>query len=116
MKLLSAEARKATAAAISSGRPLRPIGTPAASSALTAVAFSSPMAMSTPGVSIAPGATVLTRMPLPFSSLAQVRARDRIAAFDAAYRPKVSLPSSARMELTQLPYEVSPRTFRGAED
>lgn len=33
MKLLSAEARKAAAAAISSGRPLRPIGTPAGSGA-----------------------------------------------------------------------------------
>lgn len=36
------------------------------------------------GVSIGPGATVLTRMPRPRSSLAQVRANERTAAFDAA--------------------------------
>jgi hypothetical protein len=36
-----------------------------------------------PGVSIVPGLTALTRMPRPFSSVAQVRAKDRSAALVA---------------------------------
>lgn len=45
-----------------------------------------------------PGEIALTRIPRPLSSLAQVRAKDRIAALEAAYVPKAATPSSARTE------------------
>src|SRR6202035_1357366 len=81
VKLASSDARYNTAAAISSGRPMRPIGLPAAIPARMASAVAlSGNATSMIGVSTGPGLTTLTRMLRSFRSAAHVRAKDRIAA------------------------------------
>ncbi len=85
MKLLSSEARNTAAAAISSGLPSRPSGTPAASDANSgSTPVASPASPASPGVRTGPGTSVLTRMLRSTSSAAQVRPNDRIAAFVAA--------------------------------
>ena len=74
-KLLSFEARNSIAAAISSGRAIRPSGMFAACFARTAAACSGELASaSISGVSHGPGVIVLTRMPRSLSSIVQVRA------------------------------------------
>jgi hypothetical protein len=82
MKVLAPEARKSTASAISSGRPSRFIGTLSASRASSWLEASGWGARpASPGVSVGPGAMLFTRMPLPTSSAAQLRANERTAAF-----------------------------------
>src|SRR3954447_1038770 len=81
------EARKATQAATSSGRPIRPSGTVTAllvvSSGVSRSAGNAPTA--TPfGVGIWSGATQLTRIPSPASSSARQRENCATAAFIAA--------------------------------
>jgi hypothetical protein len=84
MKLLSAEARKATAAATSSTCPMRPMAIRAPSFALNAAEFSSPTSSVIPDVSVGPGEMAFTRIPRSLSSFAQARTNVRRAALDAA--------------------------------
>src|SRR2546428_2701 len=81
MKELSSEARNVTAAAISSGLPLRPIGICEANWAAACSACSGvrPVVVSKAGVSIGPGLIVFTRILRSFSSRVQARdvAHDR---------------------------------------
>src|SRR6476659_1574862 len=87
MKELSSEARNVTAAAISSGLPLRPIGICEANWAAACSACSGvrPVVVSKAGVSIGPGLIVFTRMLRSFSSNVQAREKLRTAALLAAY-------------------------------
>ena len=83
-KLLSSEARNTATLAISSASPIRPIGTCDARPAL--ICSSSPGELarpSTPGVSIGPGLSTLTRILRSFRSTVQVRANERTAALVA---------------------------------
>ena len=71
--------------AISSGRPIRPSGVIVEKKARAPSASS--LVLNWPsmiGVSIAPGESVLTRIPRSFNSIAQVRAKERTAALVAA--------------------------------
>src|SRR6202142_2311465 len=76
MKLLSGDARKAATAPISAGSAMRWSGV------IEAKTFwpSSPSASLASSVAVAPGDRTFTRMPVPFRSSAQVRARLRTAA------------------------------------
>src|SRR5271163_3566634 len=84
MKLASSDARKATALAMSSGRPTRPSGTRSREAAASP-ALSVPASPCNPGVSTGPGLTTLTRMWRSFRSVVHVRAKERMAAFVALY-------------------------------
>src|SRR5258708_35714079 len=79
------EARKSTAEAISSGVPVRPIGTLCTLLAPNSCACCSlrPI-LPKIGVAIGPGLNVLTRILRSFRSEVQLRAKDRTAAFVAA--------------------------------
>ena len=84
----SSEARKAIAAAISSGRPTRPIGVPT-EPAFSQIASSSSSvscgrACRTWRVRVAPGATALTRIPCLAYRVASDVASWRAAAFVTA--------------------------------
>src|SRR6266702_3968549 len=81
---LSSEARNATAAAISSGMPLRPIGVCVVNCATACSACSAvrPVVVAKAGVSIAPGLTQFTRILRSFNSKAQPRAKLRTAVFE----------------------------------
>src|SRR3984957_13474917 len=76
MKLLSDDARKAAAAPPPAGSPMR------LNRVIEAKAFkpSVPSAAFASSVSVAPGDSTFTRMPVPFRSSAQLRARLRTAA------------------------------------
>ena len=100
MKLLWSEARKSAAF----GDLLRaaqrgPAGSPAgeASAAGRASPGRGP-GRSSPGVSVEPGTMVLTRIAAAVSSAAQVRAKDRTAALDAAYTPNAGVPRAAAVD------------------
>ena len=83
-KLLSSDARKTAAAAISSGLPIRPSGVWAAKRSVSCRSCSASGASPcSPGVEVAPGESTLTRMPVSFRSRIQLRARLRIAALVA---------------------------------
>src|SRR5450631_4167099 len=86
MKELSSEARNVTAAAISSGLPLRPIGICEANWAAACSACSGvrPVVVSKAGVSVGPGLIVFTRILRSFSSRVQAREKLRTAALLAA--------------------------------
>src|SRR3981189_2451802 len=86
MKELSSEARNVTAAAISSGLPLRPMGICEANWAAACPACSGvrPVVVSKAGVSIGPGLIVFTRILRSFSSRVQAREKLRTAALLAA--------------------------------
>jgi hypothetical protein len=82
-KLESSEARNRAAAAISSGRPIFPLGIRDSN-----IRFASSVrTWSCIGVAIGPGLSTFTRIFLPFSSLSQVRANERKAALLAEYTP-----------------------------
>ena len=84
MKLASSEARKETALAISSGVPMRPMGTPLMSPALSwAVSPTVCPRRSMAGVSMGPGLTTLTRILRSLRSTVQLRAKERRAALVA---------------------------------
>src|SRR2546422_8965958 len=86
MKLLSSDARNSTAFAISSGVPRLPSGTVLAIVlARCWPASEEPRSSFSPGVSVAPGLTALTRMWRSFKSDVQVRANERTAAFVGLY-------------------------------
>jgi pimeloyl-ACP methyl ester carboxylesterase len=85
----SSEATKATAAATSSGRTGTPAGVAAVICSITS------LAASLPGVSVAPGATVLTRTPRGPNSAAQARVSCSSAALVAVYRAANGLPVRA---------------------
>src|SRR5260370_20315476 len=91
MMLLSSDARNRTAAAISSGRPIRCIGVMAMNRSFIAPTFG-PNWASRSGVSIGPGLTMLARMPLPASSAVHVRTNERKAAFVALYVEYIGIP------------------------
>jgi hypothetical protein len=76
MKLLSDDARKAAAAPISAGSAMRWSGFIEAKTFMP----SAPSASFASSVAVGPGDSTLTRMPVPFRSSAQVRARLRTAA------------------------------------
>src|ERR1700726_1539623 len=76
MKLLSDDARKAATAPISAGSAMRLSGLSEAKNFMP----SSPSAAFARSVAVAPGDSTFTRMPVPFRSSAQVRARLRTAA------------------------------------
>jgi hypothetical protein len=62
------------------------------------------------GVSIGPGATALTRMPRGASSVAKVRASERIAAFVAPYTDEFRMPfvlAAEVLKMTEAPSERS---------
>ena len=81
MKLDSAVARKRTAEATSSGRPMRPTGICAATACSTAA--EPPVNLSKPAVAIGPGLTALARIRRSASSAVRVRASERTAALVA---------------------------------
>src|ERR1700682_4019934 len=76
MKLLSDDARKAATAPISAGSAMRLSGLSEAKNFMP----SSPSAAFARSVAVPPGDSTFTRMPVPFRSSAQVRARLRTAA------------------------------------
>ena len=85
-KLLSSDARKSAALAISSGRPILPAGAAASIIVKTALLTSSDgKSACMPGVETAPGASTLTRMRRGARSWIQLRAKLRIAALVALY-------------------------------
>src|ERR1700720_2158248 len=98
-KVLSSEARKTAALAISSGVPKRPIGT-----LLTILANicwpAGPdcASRSYAGVLIGPGLSAFTRIFRSFKSIVQVRANDRTAALVALYTLDAGLPLDATIE------------------
>ena len=77
---LASEARNATTSATSSASPIRGIGKPANTAALSTSSNWSPPVI---GVSITPGWTELTRIPAGPSSMAAVLVMPRIAHFEA---------------------------------
>src|SRR5437879_13668702 len=86
MKLLSSDARNTTAFAIASGVPRLPSGTVLAIVlARCWPASEEPRSSFSPGVSVAPGLTALTRMWRSFKSDVHVRANERTAALVALY-------------------------------
>src|SRR6202023_3941858 len=88
MYALSSEARNIAALPRSSGVPIRPSGTEATADALSF----SVMKWERPGVAVYPGLNTLTRMSRPLRSTIQVRANERIAAFDASYTKQAAKP------------------------
>ena len=85
-KLLSSEARKTAALAISSGRPSLPNGTVALMLfKRSCPTGEEPSSSRRPSVSIGPGLIAFTRMRRALRSVVQVRAKERIAALVAAY-------------------------------
>src|SRR6266849_5138184 len=111
----SCEAKNATVAATSSGCPNRFIGTFATISLANSskASFGSPV-LPKIGVTIGPGATVLTRMPRPASSTAAVRAKERSAAFVAEYALAPAVPfrsATLVFKMIDAPSFSSGRTF-----
>src|SRR5947207_9859437 len=87
------EARNATTLATSSGCPKRFIGTfDTTSFANSSMASCGRPVLPKMGVTIGPGATVLTRMPRSASSAAAVRAKERNAALVAEYALVPAVP------------------------
>jgi len=101
MKDASCDARNATVPAISSGCPIRFIGTmeikPLSISSI--VSLESPVRANPAGVSIGPGLTAFTRMPRSTSSAAIDRVNERSAAFVAAYAVPFGTPISPATEV-----------------
>ena len=98
VKLLSPLAKNSTALATSSVVASRPSGMPWLRCVLNSSSLregSASLRAISPGVSVAAGLTVLTRMPREPNSLAQMRASERTAAFVAAYILVPGRPRSA---------------------
>jgi hypothetical protein len=68
------------------------------------------LAASPPGVSTGPGVMVLTRIERPASSVAQVRARLRIAALVAPYTLRPGAPRRAALEESRITEAPSGRS------
>ncbi len=99
MKLASSDARKATAAAISSARPIRPIGWPATSMSRKPCGSGAiAMARRKTGVSTVPGQTQLTRTPRRAYSTASCRVISTTAPLLGAYGAWPGMPTSPEME------------------
>jgi hypothetical protein len=74
--------------------------------------FASPLRR--PGVVVAPGESTLTRMPVPFKSSAQLRAKFRIAAFVALYTLKAGVPMEPVVDpvsMTEPPDRINGSAF-----
>ena len=93
MKDDSSDASQAAVAAISSGRPRRPIGTFARNPAITAGSAWRPAAIR---VSIVPGQIPLTRMPRAARSSAAARTSVQTPPFDAEYDAVLASTDSQR--------------------
>src|SRR6202041_3705311 len=114
-KVLSSEARKTAALAISSGVPNRPIGTRFTMLSSICLPTGPDCARrSYAGVLIGPGLTAFTRIFRSFKSIVHVRANDRTAALVALYTLDEGLPLDATIEALRMidpPSGISGRAF-----
>src|ERR1700720_1734468 len=69
-----------------------------------------------PGVAVYPGLNTLTRMSRPFRSTIQVRANERIAAFDASYTEQAAKPLIDTIEPVRITEEPLPSSGSGFVD
>ena len=106
IKEAASDARKDTAAAISSGVPSLLSGVSSASVSLIPGGSSSSIS-----VSITPGATQLTRMPVGASSLASDRENPMSAAFVAEYALSQEAPRSPHIDETVIMHPVCSRSI-----